>query len=114
MAAAMKLVALLVVVGCIESPMPAGSTRATIVAAWDPLQCGDPHRVAIELADSDGVAISGSTNCAIGSLTLDAAHFGDYRGRIYAWQLGQGARSSEDVELAVDEAIVHWEVATPR
>ena len=109
----MKLVVLLLF-SCVDTPMPAGSPQAKIVASWDPLQCGDPHRVAIELADSDGVMISGSTNCAIGSLTLDAAHFGNYSGRVYAWQLGHGARSSVDVELVVDESIVQWEVATPR
>jgi len=110
----MKLVALLLLFGCVDTPMLPGSARAVIIASWDPLKCGDPHRVAIELADSDGVVISGSTNCAIGSLTLDAAHLGDYSGRVYAWQLGEGARSSQDVELFVDEAIVQWEVATPR
>jgi hypothetical protein len=110
----MKLVVVLVMFSCVDAPMPLESTQAKIIAAWDPLQCGDPHRVAIELADSDGVVISGSTNCAIGSLTLDASHFGDYSGRVYAWQLGEGARSSEDVDLVVDESIVQWEVATPR
>ena len=104
----------LLLAGCIDTPIPVGSSQAAIVASWDPLQCGDPHRVAIELADVDGVVISESTNCVVGSLTLDAAHFGDYSGRVYAWQLGKGELSSVDVELVVDAAIVRWDVATPR
>ena len=55
-----------------------------------------------------------STSCNVGSLTLDAPHFGVYRGRIFAWELGIGERSAEDVDLVVDEPIVRWNVATPR
>ena len=41
-----------------------------LVASWDPLACGDPHRVALELEDDDGAKLSASAPCAIGGLTL--------------------------------------------
>ncbi|MEO8841765.1 MAG: hypothetical protein ABI591_13670 [Kofleriaceae bacterium] len=114
----MKVVILLALVaclaGCVDSPLPDGPPASKIVATWDPLQCGDPHRVAVELEDTEGAPLSGSTNCGLGSLTLDAPHFGVYRGRIYAWQLGIGERSPADVHLIVDEPIVRWNVTTPR
>jgi hypothetical protein len=110
----MKVVVLLALVGCVDSPLPDGPPASKIVATWDPLQCGDPHRVAVDLEDTEGAPISASTNCNLGSLTLDAPHFGVYRGRIYAWQLGIGERSPADVHLVVDEPIVRWDVATPR
>ena len=110
----MKVVILLVWIGCVDSPLPQGPPASKIVAAWDPLSCGDPHRVAVELEDTAGAPISASTNCNVGSLALDAPHFDVYRGRIYAWQLGTGERSTQDVHLVVDEPIVRWDVATPR
>jgi hypothetical protein len=85
-----------------------------IVASWNPLQCGDPHRVAVDLEDTEGAPISSSTICETGELVLDAEHYGDYRGRVYAWQLGVGERSSQDVHLVVDDVIVQWAVDTPR
>lgn len=87
---------------------------ARVVTAWDPLACGDPHRVAVELVDDDGVMVSASTPCNIGGLTLDVAHFGSYRGRVYAWTLDALVRSVAPLELVVDQAIVHCMVATPR
>ena len=111
----MKVVLLCVVMSCVQSPVPEdGPPDSKIVASWDPLQCGAPHRVAVELEDTEGAPISASTNCAVGSLTLDARHFGVYRGRIYAWELGTGERSAEDVHLVVDEPIVRWDVETPQ
>ena len=51
-----------------------------------------------------------------GMLTLDAPHFGIYRGRIYAWELADSAqiRSVMTIRLAVDEPILRWWVATPK
>jgi hypothetical protein len=99
---------------CVDAPLPPGPPQAKIVAAWDPLACGEPHRVAVELEDDAGAPLSASAPCSIGGLTIDAPHFGVYRGRIYAWQLGEPERSSVDVHLVVDEPIVRWDVATPR
>ena len=99
---------------CIDAPIAPGSSVARLVTVWDPLACGDPHRVAIDLQDDDGVMVSGSTPCNIGGLTLDVSHFGSYRGRIYAWALDVPIRSVAPLELTIDQAIVHWTVATPR
>ena len=99
---------------CIDAPVEPGSAIARVVTAWDPLACGEPHRVVVELADDDGVMVSASTPCNIGGLTLDVTHLGSYRGRVYAWALDAPVRSVMPLELTVDQAIVHCMVATPR
>ena len=99
---------------CVDAPLPQGPPQAKIVATWDPLGCGAPHRVAVELEDEAGAPLSASAACSLGSLTLDAPQFGVYRGRIFAWELGVGERSAEAVELIVDEPVVRWNIATPR
>lgn len=100
--------------GCVDAPLPNEPPQAKIVATWDPLSCGEPHRVAVELEDQDGRPVSASTVCPTGSLTLEARQFGVYIGRIYAWELGTGERSGEDVSLVVDEPVVRWQVKTPQ
>ena len=99
---------------CLDEPLPPRSSVARLVAGWDPLACGDPHRVAIELEDDSGARLAASAPCNLGALTVDLAHFGIYRGRIYAWALDAPIRSVAPVELVIDEAIVHWYVATPQ
>ena len=99
---------------CVDSPLQNDPAQAKIVATWDPLQCGAPHRVAIDLADDAGAPISSSTICATGSLTLDATHLGAWHGRIYAWTLGVGEHAATAVDLDVDEAVLHWQVDTPK
>jgi hypothetical protein len=99
---------------CIDAPLDPGPAAARLVTTWDPLACGDPHRIVIELEDEDGVQISASTPCNIGGLTLDVSHLGGYRGRIYAWALEAPIRSITQLELTIDEPIVRWLVATPR
>ncbi|MEO6774479.1 MAG: hypothetical protein ABI467_15915 [Kofleriaceae bacterium] len=99
---------------CVDTPMADDPPQAKIVASWDPLQCGAPHRVAVALADDAGTALSSSTICETGGLTLDAPHLGTWHGRIYAWTLGVGEHATEPVTLAVDEPIVRWQVDTPR
>jgi hypothetical protein len=104
-------------VACIDAPLPDNPPASRIVTTWDPLDCGEPHRVVVELEDDGGIPISGSTTCSHGMLPLDAPHFGIYRGRIYAWELaGDSAeiRSVMSIRLAVDEPIVRWWVATPK
>jgi hypothetical protein len=102
-------------VACIDAPAPEIPPAARIVAAWDPLACGEPHRVVVELEDEAGVMIAASTRCASGMLTLDAPHYGIYRGRLYAWELETDVeiRSVMAIHMAVDEPIVRWWVATP-
>ena len=100
---------------CIDAPAPDIPPAARIVAAWDPLACGEEHRVVVELEDDGGAMISASTRCATGMLTLDAPHYGIYRGRLYAWELDEDVeiRSVMAIHMAVDQPIVRWWVATP-
>lgn len=100
-------------VACLDGPLPDEAPIPRVIVSWDPLACGPPHRVVVELEDEAGVSLSGSTPCATGSLTLDAPHFGIYRGRIYAWVAGEAIRSVTTVRLAVDDIVVRWIVATP-
>lgn len=100
--------------GCVDQPLPDLEPQARIVASWDPLLCGDPHRVVVELEDDDGAPLSGSVPCGIGGLTLDVRHWGVYRGRVYAWSLGPVIRSVLTVRLDVDAPIVSWTLDTPR
>lgn len=100
---------------CIDSPLPDRDDDpiARVVVVWDPLACGDPHRVVVELEDHAGVKLSSSTPCNAGSLAIDTPHFGTYYGRIYAYELGKVARSITPVQLTVDEPVTRWLVMTP-
>jgi hypothetical protein len=99
---------------CIDAPAESGPAVARLVTTWDPLACGEPHRIVVELGDEGGAPSSASGPCNLGVLTLDLAHFGGYRGRIYAWALAAPIRSIAPLELTIDEPIVRWPVATPR
>lgn len=99
---------------CVDAQLQADPPQAKIVASWDPLQCGAPHRVAVDLADDAGAAISGSTACATGALALDAPHLGAWHGRIYAWTLGVGEHATLPVDLDLEEPILDWHVETPK
>jgi hypothetical protein len=101
-------------VACIDNPPAADAMpSARIVVQWDPLACGAPHRIAVELADEAGRPLSSSAPCALGGLTLEAPHFGVYLGRVYSWNADRPIRSITPVRLYVDEPIVRWLVATP-
>jgi hypothetical protein len=95
-------------------PLPASPSVARLVAGWDPLACGDPHRVVLELMDDEGAASSASAPCNLGGVTIDVGHLGSYRGRIYAWSLDAPIRSITPVDVAIDQPIVDWFVATPQ
>lgn len=84
-----------------------------LIASWDPLACGEPHRVVLELEDENGNPVSSSTPCWLGGLAVDLPRWGWYTGRIYTWVLDQPIRSIRNVTLAVDAAIVRWQVITP-
>jgi hypothetical protein len=103
------------VAGCIDAPPDPGPRVgvARLVVSWDPLVCGEPHRVAIDLADDAGAEVSGSTPCSLGGLAIDLPHLGSYRGQIYAWALAAPMRSVAPIEVDVDQTIVRREVATP-
>jgi hypothetical protein len=99
--------------GCLDAPVEAGPAVARLVIGWDPLACGEPHRVVVELEDDAGAPRSASAPCNLGGVTVDLAHEGVYRGRVYAWALDAPVRSVMAIEVTVDEAIVQWRVATP-
>lgn len=95
------------------APLPA-EPQSRIVAGWDAQACGEPHRVVVELEDGNGATYSASAPCEIGTITLDVAHWGVYRGRVYAWALGPEIRSVAPVRLDVDAPVIYWTVATPK
>ena len=99
--------------GCLDVPPASSSATARLVTAWDPLACGDPHRVVVELEDDGGAKLSASTPCDIGGLTLDVSHLGSYHGRIYAWALDAPIRSITAIDVMIDKPIVHLQVSTP-
>ncbi len=102
-----------VVSACLDAPAGSDAAVARLIVAWDPLACGDPHRIAVELEDDVGAVLSASTPCTVGVLTLDVGHVGSYRGRIYAWAIDAPIRSVAPVALTIDQPVVHWDVATP-
>lgn len=101
-------------VACIDTPLVDGPPIARVVASWDPLACGEPHRVVVELADDAGAEVSASAPCASGGLSVDVPHFGVYYGRVYAWAPGDPMRSVVPVRLVVDEPVVQWAIEPPR
>lgn len=106
-----------VIGGCLDTPLPDREPQARLITSWDPLACGEPHRVAIEIEDDDGRRLSASAPCEIGGVTLDVPAWGVYRGRIYAWSLaGSEATISSvvPVRLEIDAPLVEWNVETPR
>jgi hypothetical protein len=112
------LVVLSLCSACIDTPMPDIEPQARLVTAWDPLLCGEPHRVVIELEDERGADISRSVPCELGRLSLDLPMWGIYRGKVYAWDLVPNdtaeIRSVIVARLDIDAPIVHWYVDTPR
>lgn len=98
---------------CIDAPPEPRLSPARLVVAWDPLACGDPHRLVVELRDDAGAVTSASTPCSLGTLAIDVAHFGSYRGRIYAWALDAPERPVAPIELTIDQSIVRWDVMSP-
>ena len=99
--------------GCLDVPPESTTATARLVTAWDPLACGDPHRVVVELEDDGGAKLSAGTPCNIGGVTLDVAHLGSYHGRVYAWALDAPIRSITAIEVMIDKPIVHLQVSTP-
>lgn len=97
----------------IEGPPEPDPPAARLVASWDPLACGRPHRVVIELEGDDGVKLAASTPCHLGGLAIDAPHFGFYRGRVYAWVLDQPPYAITPVSIAIDAPLVQWQFTPP-
>jgi len=104
----------LALTACLDEPLPPGPAAARLIVAWDPLACGEPHRVVVELEDDNGAPRSAGAPCSLGGVALDLAQYGVYRGRIYAWAIAAPIRSVTPLELTIDEPIVQWHVETPR
>ena len=113
-----SLVVAVVGTACVDMEVPDVEPQARLVAVWDPLLCGEPHRVAFELEDERGAPLSRSVPCALGGMTLDVPHWGVYRGRLFAWDLEPSAeaviRSVVAVRIEIDAPVIHWFVETPR
>jgi hypothetical protein len=99
---------------CVDTQVDPNPPVTRLVTSWDALACGDPHRVVVELGDNTGAALSASVPCNLGSIALDAAHFGAYRGRVYAWRLGAPIRSIAPIAITLDQPIVYIVVETPQ
>ncbi len=93
---------------CVDQPAPDPPPIARIVASWDPLACGPPHRVVLELEDAAGVQLASSMPCNAGAIAIDTRHLGTYRGRLYASEL-----DPRPVELDVEDEIYAWWVGAP-
>jgi len=96
---------------CIAAPLDPSPPLARIVTTWDPLECGPPHRVVVELANGVGDAMTGSMPCNAGSVALDAPHLGSYHGLVYA---EAPMRSIAPLAVALDQPVVYVAVETPR
>ena len=112
----MRPLAILVIVvigACLDTPSPHGAAVAELVTTWDPLICGDPHRVEVELTDLAGATSAASAPCELGVVALDVSHLGNYTGRVYAWAVGEPARSITPITVAINEPVAHQQIATP-
>ncbi|HEY0193554.1 MAG TPA: hypothetical protein VGC42_20695 [Kofleriaceae bacterium] len=99
---------------CLDAPPAASSAAlAQLITTWDPLACGDPHRVAVELVDDAGQTSSASAPCELGVVAVGVDHFGGYHGRVYAWAVGALARSTMAIQVEIMEAVVRQHVVTP-
>jgi hypothetical protein len=85
--AASVVLCLVVLAACVDTPLPDTEPQARLIVTWDPLTCGTPHRVVLELEGDYGVDLSTSTRCELGALSIDLPRWGVYRGRVYAWEL---------------------------
>jgi hypothetical protein len=99
---------------CVDEPLAPAPTVARLVVSWDPLACGPPHRVVLELEDEDGGSRSDAGPCQLGALAVDISRHGVHRGRLYSPLPGAPPRSVVLLELVIDAPIVHRHVATPR
>lgn len=100
--------------GCLATlPEDDEPPAARVIVQWNPLECGAPHRVVLELEHEDGRDASASVPCALGSMTVDLARWGLYFGRFYGWEAGLPLRDVEQVTLTVDASVIHWQLVEP-
>lgn len=98
-------------------PTPDAQPLARVEATWDAADCGQPHRVVLELEDKAGAPLSTAAACEAGAASLELRHWGVYLGRIYA-QYAQNVedeiRDEEKLHIDVDAPVVEVAVDTPR
>jgi hypothetical protein len=97
---------------CVDEPLATEPSPARLVVAWDPLACGRPHRVAVDLEDEAGAWCSVTVPCNLGGVAVDVPHRGVYW--FHAASVDAPPRSVIPVEVVIDEPIVHRFIATPR
>ncbi len=100
-------------IGCVDGPYEPPEPASRVFAHWDPLACGEPHRVVIDLEDEGGAPLASSAPCNRGGLTLGANHWGRYRGQIYAWHLDEDPTNETSVSLTIDAEVIHWQIDAP-
>jgi len=98
----------------IVPPVPDAQPLARVEASWDAADCGEPHRVVLELEDKAGVPLSIAVACEVGVASLDVMHWGVYLGRIYAQTMDGDVRDEEKLRVDVDAPVVQVAVDTPR
>ncbi len=100
--------------GCLAAlPDNDGPPASRVIVQWNPLACGAPHRVVLELEHEDGTEASSSAPCSLGSMTIDLVQWGIYFGRFYGWEAGSPIRRVEPITLTVDAPVIHWQLADP-
>lgn len=99
---------------CASCLAPGNPIQARVIVYWDPVSCGAPHRVGVDLEDDSGAQLTPSAPCEAGELAVDVPHLGEYRGWIYAHALGETAHVVASIELAVDTVVVRFPIETPR
>lgn len=103
-----------VLAGCLSTvPDDDEPPASRVIVQWNPLECGEPHRVVLELEHEDGTDASSSVPCILGSLTLELGQWGIYFGRFYGWEAGVPIRGVEAVTLTVDAPVIHWQLTEP-
>ncbi len=85
-----------------------------LITSWDPLACGEPHRVVLELEDESGNQVRSSSPCWLGGLAVDLPSWGFYTGRIYSWVPDEPIRSIHEIAFPVDDVVVRYQLRTPQ
>ena len=94
--------------------MPDAQPLARVEASWDAADCGESHRVVLELEDKAGAPSSIAVECETGVAELDIRHWGVYLGRIYAQTVEDNVRDEQKLRVDVDAPVVQVAVDTPR
>ena len=103
-------VASIATAACVSLPDTSTEVQPQLIAVWDAMGCGPPHRVAFALADDTGDSVARSAPCDAGTLVFDVPRLGTYTGEVYAWSLAGGSGAADDVSIDVVAAMTRWEL----